>query len=264
MEGSETGCGRLWTVVWMEDGGSVDVDGRRREARLGVDVWTVVWMEDGGERDLVWTGVDGCGRWCGVDGVDEIGRGRVWMEDGRRRGARLGVEGCGRCGAVWTGVWMEDRGERHWVWTGVGGVGGCGRGKRGLVELLYEACFRVSLKHASAEIFRKRRLKGLQMEMHPGGRGGSCGWTEAVYEACFRVSLKHASLRAEIFKKLRLKGLQMEMILGERGGSCGWTEAVYEACFRVSLKHASLWAEIFKEIEVEGVADGDDPGGKGG
>ena len=39
---------------------------------------------------------------------------------------------------------------------------------------------------------------------------------------------------------------------------------MYEACFRVSLKHASLWSEIFKKIGVEGVADGDDPGGKGG
>ena len=41
---------------------------------------------------------------------------------------------------------------------------------------------------------------------------------------------------------------------------------MYEACFRVSLNHASLQAEILnsEEIEVEGVADGDDPGGKGG
>ena len=37
-----------------------------------------------------------------------------------------------------------------------------------------------------------------------------------------------------------------------------------EACFRVSLKHVSLWDEIFKKIEAEGVADGEDPGGKGG
>ena len=36
-----------------------------------------------------------------------------------------------------------------------------------------EACFRVGLKHASlwAEIFRKLRLKGLQMEMILGERG---------------------------------------------------------------------------------------------
>ena len=38
---------------------------------------------------------------------------------------------------------------------------------------MYEACFRVSLRHASlrAEIFRKLRLKGLQMEMIMGERG---------------------------------------------------------------------------------------------
>ena len=48
MEGSETGCGRVWTVVRMEDGG-----------------------------ERVWTGVDG-------------------GEDGRWRGARRGVDGCGR------------------------------------------------------------------------------------------------------------------------------------------------------------------------
>ena len=37
---------------------------------------------------------------------------------------------------------------------------------------MYEACFRVSLKHASlwAEIFRKLKLNGLQMEMIPGER----------------------------------------------------------------------------------------------
>ena len=41
MEGSETGCGRVWTGVRMEDGG---------------------------ERDGVWTGVDGGedGRWMGA------------------------------------------------------------------------------------------------------------------------------------------------------------------------------------------------------
>ena len=67
MGGSETGCGRLWTGVRMEDGG---------------------------ERDGVWDG----------------------GEDGRWRGARRGVDGCGwkmegsetGCGRVWTGVRMED------------------------------------------------------------------------------------------------------------------------------------------------------------
>ena len=46
------------------------------------------------------------------------------------QGARLCVDGCGR---VWTGarVWMEQGGERDWVWTGVdGGVDGTGAGAR--------------------------------------------------------------------------------------------------------------------------------------
>ena len=54
MEGSETGCGRVWTGVRMEDGGERD------------GVWTgVVRMEDGGSETGVWTGVrmeDGGGR----------------------------------------------------------------------------------------------------------------------------------------------------------------------------------------------------------
>ena len=86
MEGSETGCGRVWTGVWMEQG-------RER------DLW------DGG----VDGGVDERGR-CGwkMEG-SETGCGRlwtvVWMEDGGETG----------CGAVWTGLWMEDGGERDWV-----------------------------------------------------------------------------------------------------------------------------------------------------
>ena len=68
MEGSETGCGRVWTGVRMEDGG--ERDGVRTGVDGGVE-------EDGGERDEVWTGVDG-------------------GEDGRWRGARRGVDGCGR------------------------------------------------------------------------------------------------------------------------------------------------------------------------
>ena len=54
-----------------------------------------MWREEGGERDGVWTGVDGGedGRWGERDGV--------WTgvdagEDGRWRGARWGVDGCGR------------------------------------------------------------------------------------------------------------------------------------------------------------------------
>ena len=166
MKGSET---RVWTGLWMEDGGERDwvwtgvdkrVDGRRRGGRLGVDgcgrvwmedvdgrwrgarlgedwVWTGVWMEEEGERDWVRDWVWGCGQECGwkMKG-SESGRGRLCV-DGRRRGARLGVDGGvdGRrkeneigCEAVWTGVdgrrWgcgrgcgMEDGGER----------GGCGR-----------------------------------------------------------------------------------------------------------------------------------------
>ena len=157
-------------------------------------------------------------------------------------------------------------------------------GEKRWTEVVDEACFRVSLKHASlwSEIFKKIGVEGDADGHYTGGKGGSCGWTEVVYEACFRVSLKHASLWDEIFRRLRLKGLQMEMILGKREvvvggqrpwtkrvsmdmivGEKGWTEAVDEACFRVSLKHASLWSEIFKKIGVEGDADGHLLGEKG-
>ena len=99
-----------------------------------------------------------------------------------------------------------------------------GKGRRcGWTAAMYEACFRVSLKHASlrAEILKKLRLKGLQMERILGERGVACGWAEVVHEACFRGRLKHALLRGEIFRKLRLKQLQMEMIVGERGVDVG-------------------------------------------
>ena len=72
MEGSETGCGRVWT------GGE---DGRRRE-RDGV--WTSV---DGGEdgrwreRDWVWSVVGG---WK-MEGSETVWT-VVWMEDGVERG----------------------------------------------------------------------------------------------------------------------------------------------------------------------------------
>ena len=51
-------------------------------------------------------------------------------------------------------VWMEDGGDREGVWRGVDGGKG---GSCGWTEAVYEACFRVSLKHASlwVEIFRK-------------------------------------------------------------------------------------------------------------
>ena len=80
---------------------------------------------------------------------------------------------------------MQDGGERDGVWTGVdGGEDGRWRGARrgvdggkggscGWTEVVCEACFRVSLKHASlwGDMFRKLRLKGLQMEMILGERG---------------------------------------------------------------------------------------------
>ena len=46
-------------------------------------------------------------------------------------------------------------------------------GSCGWTEAVYEACFRVSLKHALlwAEIFKKLTVKGLQMEMILGERG---------------------------------------------------------------------------------------------
>ena len=49
-----------------------------------------------------------------------------------------------------------------------------------------EACFRVSLKHASlwAETVRKLRLKGLQMEMILGERGVVVGGQRS-FTTCF-------------------------------------------------------------------------------
>ena len=78
--------------------------------------------------------MDGCGR--RVDGG----------VDGRRRGARLGVDRCGRDIDPNLGTRLRDAnnayivyqmrmkagGERGWVWTGVdGGVDGSWRGARG-------------------------------------------------------------------------------------------------------------------------------------
>ena len=105
-----------------------------------------------------------------------------------------------RCGRVWTGVRMEDGGERDGVWTGVdGGEDGRWRERDGVwtgVDRGEDGRWR------TGEISGKLRLKGLQMDMIVGEKR----WTEAVDEACFRVSLKHASLWAEIFRRLRLKG----------------------------------------------------------
>ena len=88
-------------AVWTEDGG---VDGTRRKSETGFGrAWTRVWMEDEGQRDWVWTGVDG-----GVDGrrrgarlgVKRCGPGCGWTREGSDW--------------VWTGVWT-DGGERDWV-----------------------------------------------------------------------------------------------------------------------------------------------------
>ena len=50
-------------------------------------------------------------------------------------------------------------------------------GRCGGTEAVYEACFGVSLKHASlwGEMFRTLRLKGLQMERIVGERGVDVG-----------------------------------------------------------------------------------------
>ena len=162
--------------------------------------------------------MDGCGRGCG------------WKMEGSETGEDW----------VWTGVCMEDEGERGlgvdgWVWSGVWTERGTDGGQRPCT------------KHVSGLVSNMLRF-GVD---DPGGKGGSCGRPEVVYEACFGVSLKHASFWDEIFRKLKLKPLQMEMTLGERGGRCWRTEAMYEACFGVSLKHASFWCEIFKKLRLK-------------
>ena len=62
-----------------------------------------------------------------------------------------------------------------------------GKGRCGWTDVVCEACFRVSLKHVSlwGEMFRKLRLKGLQMEMIVGERAGLnfvrfCSWVLIV------------------------------------------------------------------------------------
>ena len=66
-------------------------------------------------------------------------------------------------------------------------------GRCGWTEAMYEACFRVSLKHASLREFQEIEDAVAADGDDRGGKGGRRGWTEAMYEACFRVSLKHAS-----------------------------------------------------------------------
>ena len=74
-------------------------------------------------------------------------------------------------------------------------------GEKGWTEVVDEACFRVSLNHASlwAEIFKKLRLKGLQMEMILGERGvvvgGQRSFTKHVSGSVsnmFRCGLKYS------------------------------------------------------------------------
>ena len=110
-------------------------------------------MEDEGGRDWVWTGVDG-----GEDGGE-----RDWVRIGCGRGCGWKMKGSETgCEAVWTGVWMEDGGERDWVWTGVW-----------------------------MEDEGERDWARTGVERGLDGKGGRCGWAEAMYEACFRVSPKH-------------------------------------------------------------------------
>ena len=79
-------------------------------------------------------------------------------------------------------------------------TGGKG-GSCGWTEAVYEACFRVSLKHVSLwdEIFRRLRLKGLQMEMILGKGGvvvgGQRSWTKhasGLVSNMLRCGLKYS------------------------------------------------------------------------
>ena len=91
---------------------------------------------------------------------------------------------------------------------------------------VYEAFFRVSLKHASlwAEIFKKLRLKGLQMEMIVGERGLVVGGQ--------RSCTKHACFVVGCIQEIEVEGAADGDDPGEKGGRCGWTEAS-ETCFVV-------------------------------
>ena len=55
-------------------------------------------------------------------------------------------------------------------------------GEKRWTEVVDEACFRVSLKHASLwfKIFKKIGVEGDADGHYIGGKGGSCGWTEVV------------------------------------------------------------------------------------
>ena len=148
---------------------------------------------------------------------------------------------------------MEDGGERDGVWTGVdGGEGsetGCGRVWTGVRMEDADGCGRGwGCKMEGSETGCGRVWTGVKME--DGGSETGCGrvWTGVNGGEDAKMEGSETG-GGEIFRKI---------------GEKRWTEVVDEACFRVSLKHASLWSEIFKKIGVEGVADGDDPGEKGG
>ena len=201
-DGNEIGCGPVWTGRgWKMEGGGVWVRGRTEEGRERDWVWTGVdggvdgtetgarvwmggvdggrgrrvWIEDGGERDWVWSGVDGGGWkmrgarlcvdgcwwkrawvWTGVDGVadgrwrgarlgvNDCGRGCGWNRDGK--GARLGVEGMdGGVDGTRTGVKLDGRGRG---WNRDGSETGCGR-------------VRLDMDGVRDKISRKLKLKGI-------------------------------------------------------------------------------------------------------
>ena len=85
-------------------------------------------------------------------------------------------------------------------------------GKREAVD---EACFKVSLKHfrCGMKYSGKLKLKGLQMDMIVGEKGGQRSWTKRVsglVSNMLRCGLKYS-------RKLALKGMQMGIYWGKRG-----------------------------------------------
>ena len=170
-DGRWRGARRVWTGVRMEDGGERDgvwtgvdggEDGRRRE-RDGVwTLWMGVRVEDGGERDGVWTGVDGR-----KGGSVRVGRGRTRsMFQGSSQHISLWFEICRKLRFKGVAHGVRFKGVAH------GDDSGGKEGSRGWTEAVYEACFTAGLKHASlwAQILKKSRLKGMQMEMILGER----------------------------------------------------------------------------------------------
>ena len=129
--------GMLWKMEERRYGMGVIRDGCDIRDVVGGAVWTggrgwgCGWNTEG-ERDWVGTRVGG-----GVDGrrrgprlgVEGCGRGCGWKMEGSEIGCGEGVDGCGR-GFGWKmkgsetefgrEFWMEDGRERDWVWTGRG------------------------------------------------------------------------------------------------------------------------------------------------